>query len=200
MHLWSQLKSLFFHIVSIISLSMTFSFLNNFFSYYIFSNNYWNKFSYYLSAGSEMSPSWLFVVWSRMKIGEFFKNLVTLYVTIWLLVIKKLKIGYKLDGNKVNFGVFLQLVDYFRKKEETTDMTRSVSFPMMQRSDSVRDLNGRRRFLSAPESRKNRKTEEFSQDFTLRKKSDPSSTPRTGKMKFTCKQSLLLEKQAKKWK
>ena len=138
-----------------------------------------------------------------MKIGEFFKNLVTLYVTIWLLVIKKLKIGYKLDGNKVNFGVFLQLVDYFRKKEETTStsMTRSVSFPMMQRSDSVRDLNGRRRFLSAQETRKNRKTEEFSQDFTLRKKSDPNqSSARTGKMKFTCKQSLLLEKQAKKWK
>ena len=137
-----------------------------------------------------------------MKIGEFFKNLVTLYVTIWLLVIKKLKIGYKLDGNKVNFGVFLQLVDYFRKKEETTStsMTRSVSFPMMQRSDSVRDLNGRRRFLSAQETRKS-KTEEFSQDFTLRKKSDPNqSSARTGKMKFTCKQSLLLEKQAKKWK
>ena len=150
-----------------------------------------------------MSPSWFFVVWSRMKIGEFFKNLVTLYVTIWLLVIKKLKIGYKLDGNKVNFGVFLKLVDYFRNKEETTSMTRSVSFPMMQRSDSVRDLNGRRRFLSAQESRKSRKTEDFSQDFTLRKKSDPnhsSCNPRTGKMKFTCKQSLLLEKQAKKWK
>ena len=137
-----------------------------------------------------------------MKIGEFFKNLVTLYVTIWLLVIKKLKIGYKLDGNKVNFGVFLKLVDYFRNKEETTtSMTRSVSFPMMQRSDSVRDLNGRRRFLSAQEGRKSRKTDEFSQDFTLRKKSDSNqSSTRTGKMKFTCKQSLLLEKQAKKWK
>ena len=158
-------------------------------------------YSYSLSAGSEMSPSWFFVVWSRMKIGEFFKNLVTLYVTIWLLVIKKLKIGYKLDGNKVNFGVFLKLVDYFRNKEETTSMTRSVSFPMMQRSDSVRDLNGRRRFLSAQETRKNRKTEEFSQDFTLRKKSNPNySSACTGKMKFTCKQSLLLEKQAKKWK
>lgn len=80
-------------------------------------------------------------------------------------------------------------------------MTRSVSFPMMQRSDSIRDLNGRRRFLSAPESRKSRKTEEFSQDFTLRKKSDPSHNKlRTGKMKLTCKQSIVMEKKAKKWR
>ena len=134
-----------------------------------------------------------------MKIGDFFKNLVTLYVTIWLLVIKKLKIAYRLDGKKINFGVFLKLVDYFRTKEENTSMTRSVSFPMMQRSDSIRDLSGRRRFLSEEGGMKN----SYSQDFTLRKKSNiNTSSPgqnnlRVGRMKFTCKRSLLLEKQVK---
>ena len=127
---------------------------------------------------------------------DFFKNLVTLYVTIWLLVIKKLKVAYKLDGKKINFGVFLKLVDYFRTKEENSGMTRSVSFPMMQRSDSVRDLSGRRRFLSERSGGK----KEYSQDFTLRKKSNqtpPSADIRIGRMKFTCKRSLILDKQVK---
>ena len=158
------------------------------FSSFFFLFHFWRKKVFFLK--------WTKQIW-QLKNQNYHLN----RWTIWLLVIKKLKIGYKLDGNKVNFGVFLKLVDYFRNKEETTSMTRSVSFPMMQRSDSVRDLNGRRRFLSAQETRKNRKTEEFSQDFTLRKKSNPNySSACTGKMKFTCKQSLLLEKQAKKWK
>ena len=136
-----------------------------------------------------------------MKVTDFFKNLVALYVTIWLLVIKKLKVAYKLDGKKINFGVFLTLVDYFRTKEESSGMTRSVSFPMMQRSDSIRDLNGRRRFLSERGAGKNSIDKEYSQDFTLRRKSklNPTNTDKclSGKMKFTCKRSLILDKQVK---
>ena len=135
-----------------------------------------------------------------MQVKDFFKNLVTLYVTIWLLVIKKLKVAYKLDGKKINFGVFLKLVDYFRTKEENSGMTRSVSFPMMQRSDSVRDLNGRRRFLSEQSGGRKSLEKKYSQDFTLRKKSDQNPTSadiRIGKMKFTCKRSLILDKQVK---
>ena len=135
-----------------------------------------------------------------MQVKDFFKNLVTLYVTIWLLVIKKLKVAYKLDGKKINFGVFLKLVDFFRTKEENSGMTRSVSFPMMQRSDSVRDLNGRRRFLSEQSGGRKSLEEKYSQDFTLRKKSDQNPTSadiRIGKMKFTCKRSLILDKQVK---
>ena len=135
-----------------------------------------------------------------MQVKDFFKNLVTLYVTIWLLVIKKLKVAYKLDGKKINFGVFLKLVDFFRTKEENSGMTRSVSFPMMQRSDSVRDLNGRRRFLSEQSGGRKSLEKKYSQDFTLRKKSDQNPTSadiRIGKMKFTCKRSLILDKQVK---
>ena len=135
-----------------------------------------------------------------MQVKDFFKNLVTLYVTIWLLVIKKLKVAYKLDGKKINFGVFLKLVDYFRTKEENSGMTRSVSFPMMQRSDSVRDLNGRRRFLSEQSGGRKNLEKKYSQDFTLRKKSNENPTSadiRIGRLKFTCKRSLILDKQVK---
>ena len=116
-------------------------------------------------------------------VGDFFKGLVTLYLTIWLLLLKKIKSVYQLDGNRLNFGVFLKLVGLNR---EEPSISRSVSVPTMQRSTSIRE---RRRFLSDRGEYK-RDNSYSRQQFVLRRKKS-SDQENLGRVKVTCRKSLL---------
>lgn len=136
-----------------------------------------------------------------MTISDIFKTLVAFYMTVWLLLLQKVRGVYQLDGNKLSFGVFLKLVGVCRD-EDKVPLSRSVSVPTMQRSTSIRE---RRRFLS---DRSDQNTNSYSsQSFHLRKRSSNSSAEESsstkeminnlrndvqGRVKFTCKKSLLM--------
>ena len=77
-----------------------------------------------------------------MGIGNLLKTLMALYLSIWLLILKKLKVVYQLDGN--NFGIFVSFVGYFRRRRDEKPK-RTVSLPSIHRSTSIRE---RRRFHS----------------------------------------------------
>ena len=48
-----------------------------------------------------------------MGFGNLLKTLMALYLSIWLLILKQLKVVYQLDGK--NFGVIFGFVGFFRK-------------------------------------------------------------------------------------
>ena len=108
-----------------------------------------------------------------MGFGNLLKTLMALYLSIWLLILKQLKVVYQLDGN--NFGVIFGIVGFFRKRDSSEQpVKRTVSLPSLKKSKSIRE---RRRFLSDPDPRpqRNRKENPFAtQHFVLRKK--PSTT------------------------
>lgn len=129
-----------------------------------------------------------------------------LYLSIWLLILKKLKVVYQLDGrNQINFGVFLSFVGYFRKRENEPPK-RTTSLPSIHRSTSIRE---RRRFLSDHSVRSRHEVDGFAtQQFTLRKRSpsseDTSSKISLGKkkekvgtIKYTLRKSLIYAKDSK---
>ena len=109
----------------------------------------------------------------NMGFGNLLKTLMALYLSIWLLILKQLKVVYQLDGK--NFGVIFGFVGFFRKRDSSEQpVKRTVSLPSLKKSKSIRE---RRRFLSDPDPRpqRNRKENPFAtQHFVLRKK--PSTT------------------------
>ena len=141
-----------------------------------------------------------------------------LYLSIWLLILKKLKVVYQLDASKkINFGVFLSFVGYFRKRESEPP-TRTSSLPSMHRSTSIRE---RRRFLSDHSIRggggrtSSAEDSPFStQQFILRKKASSSSASaasednvdgsvgkkneKVGTLKYTMRKSLMYAMESKK--
>lgn len=152
-------------------------------------------------------------------LSDIFKTLLAFYMTVWLLLLQKVRGVYQLDGNKLSFGVFLKLVGV-TKNEDKVALSRSVSVPTMQRSTSIRE---RRRFLSDRGAEKTSGSNSYSsQHFNLRKRSStaaatmesaPQAEPTTmastanpgllqnevqGKIKFTCKKSLLMAKGGRK--
>ena len=132
-----------------------------------------------------------------MKLGEIVKNIIALYFTVWILILRKIRSVYHLDRNGVNFGVFLKLVGLFRD-EETPPLSRSVSVPTMQRSTSIRE---RKRFLSDHGGCKKSLESSVSQNFVLKKKKETNTDnklPNLTKMKLTCKRSLLIAKEEKR--
>ena len=132
-----------------------------------------------------------------MGIGNLLKTLMALYLSIWLLILKQLKVVYQLDGK--NFGVFFGIVGFFRKRD--SEPKRTISLPSLKKSKSIRE---RRRFLSDPLAERNRKGNPFAtQHFVLRKKpitsinsvenssnslAGNSSNSQTGNGKISCKQ------------
>ena len=127
-----------------------------------------------------------------MKFGDLVKSLVSLYITIWLLIYKKIKDVYQLEGPRINFGVFLKLI--FNSDKEKPK--RSVSMPTIHRSTSIRE---RRRNKSDPCMVK--KDSYSTQNFLLKRKSSSTSLDNLeasssindiGKMKFKCRKSLIL--------
>ena len=150
-----------------------------------------------------------------MGVGNLLKTLMALYLSIWLLILKKLKVVYQLDASKkINFGVFLSFVGYFRKRESEPP-TRTSSLPSMHRSASIRE---RRRFLSDHSIRGGRTSSKedspFStQQFILRKRASPSATAssednvdssagkkkeKVGTLKYTMRKSLMYAMESKK--
>ena len=159
-----------------------------------------------------------------MGVGNLLKTLMALYLSIWLLILKKLKVVYQLDGKKINFGVFLSFVGYFRKRENEPP-TRTNSLPSMQRSTSIRE---RRRFLSdhsirgsggrrsslASSSEDGASNGLFStQQFILRKRASPPEAAsednvdtsvgkrkkeKVGTLKYTMRKSLMYAMETKK--
>ena len=148
-------------------------------------------------------------------VGNLLKTLMALYLSIWLLILKKLKVVYQLDASKkINFGVFLSFVGYFRKRESEPP-TRTSSLPSMHRSTSIRE---RRRFLSDHSIRGGGRTSSaedspFStQQFILRKRASPSSAAsednvdgsvgkkneKVGTLKYTMRKSLMYAMESKK--
>ena len=149
-------------------------------------------------------------------VGNLLKTLMALYLSIWLLILKKLKVVYQLDASKkINFGVFLSFVGYFRKRESEPP-TRTSSLPSMHRSTSIRE---RRRFLSDHSIRggggrtSSAEDSPFStQQFILRKRASPSSAAsednvdgsvgkkneKVGTLKYTMRKSLMYAMESKK--
>ena len=149
-------------------------------------------------------------------VGNLLKTLMALYLSIWLLILKKLKVVYQLDASKkINFGVFLSFVGYFRKRESEPP-TRTSSLPSMHRSTSIRE---RRRFLSDHSIRggegrtSSAEDSPFStQQFILRKKASSSSAAsednvdgsvgkkneKVGTLKYTMRKSLMYAMESKK--
>ena len=113
-----------------------------------------------------------------MGFGNLLKTLMALYLSIWLLILKQLKVVYQLDGN--NFGVIFGIVGFFRKRDSSEQpVKRTVSLPSLKKSKSIRE---RRRFLSDPDPRpqRNRKENPFAtQHFVLRKKPSTTTTNTT---------------------
>ena len=147
-------------------------------------------------------------------VGNLLKTLMALYLSIWLLILKKLKVVYQLEpSKKINFGVFLSFVSYFRKRESEPP-TRTSSLPSIHRSTSIRE---RRRFLSDHNIRGGRTSSAedspFStQQFILRKRASPSSAAsednvdgsvgkkneKVGTLKYTMRKSLMYAMESKK--
>merc|ERR1712061_372904 len=99
-----------------------------------------------------------------------------LYLSIWLLILKKLKVVYQLDGN--NFGIFVSFVGYFRRRRDEKPK-RTVSIPSIHRSTSIRE---RRRFHSDGGGLTNRKSDNTmfaTQQFVLRKRKNTATTSTT---------------------
>ena len=134
----------------------------------------------------------------RMKFSEVVKSLVSLYITIWLLILKKIKDVYQLEGPNINFGVFLKV--FYRNGEKPR---RSVSMPTIHRSTSIRE---RRRNKSDPCMVRTKVYDSYStQSFLLRRKNSSNSledieraADDVGKMKFKCRKSLMVAREEKK--
>lgn len=140
-----------------------------------------------------------------MKFGDLVKSLVSLYITIWLLILKKIKDVYQLEGPNINFGIFLKV--FYRSGEKPK---RSISMPTIHRSTSIRE---RRRNKSDPLVRSSKIYDSYStQNFSLRRKkswendiergaaansatSDLPYNNEIGKMKIKCKKSLMMARE-----
>lgn len=139
-----------------------------------------------------------------MKFGDLVKSLVSLYITIWLLILKKIKDVYQLEGPNINFGIFLKV--FYRSGEKPK---RSISMPTIHRSTSIRE---RRRNKSDPLIRSSKIYDSYStQNFSLRRKTswddierapsaaaNSTSVPQNneiGKMKIKCKKSLMMARE-----
>jgi len=135
-----------------------------------------------------------------MKIGDFVKSLVSLYITIWLLILKKIRDVYQLEGPHINFGVFLKL--FLNSDKEPPK--RSVSMPTIHRSISIRE---RRRNKSDPCMVQKTDNSFSTQNFLLRRKNSSTSLDnldgnksadfQIGKMKFKCRKSLIIAREEK---
>jgi hypothetical protein len=140
-----------------------------------------------------------------MGLGNILKTLVALYISVWLLLLKKLRTVYQCDHGNTNFGVFLTIVGFFRGSGfgKQPELKKTLSLPSIHRSTSIRE---RRRYLSDEATTGNGlvdnrvtrldKSDFTHQQFVLRRRQlldNHAQEYEDIKLNFSCKNSIITQ-------